>query len=75
MHIYNDFQGWGLQELAENQVRVLWSALSLANAFEILEFEAALKKTGDEAFKQMWHPISGLALCLNEIDQGDLISS
>lgn len=32
MHIYNDFHGWGLQELAENQVRVLWSVLNLANA-------------------------------------------
>lgn len=75
MHINNDFHGWGLQELAENQVRVLWSALSLANAFKILEFEAALKKTGDEALKQMWAPISSLALWLNEVDQGDLISS
>ncbi|KAF1917120.1 hypothetical protein BDU57DRAFT_548681 [Ampelomyces quisqualis] len=60
MHIFNDFHGWGLQELMENQ---------------ILEFDAALKKTGNDALKQMWAPISALALWLNEVDQGPFIGN
>ncbi|KAF1938112.1 hypothetical protein EJ02DRAFT_425980 [Clathrospora elynae] len=55
MYIYNDFNGYGLQELMENLM---------------VAFDAALKKKDDVALKRMWAVISALALWLNEVDTG-----
>ncbi|KAF3052722.1 hypothetical protein E8E11_009669 [Didymella keratinophila] len=60
MYIYNDFEGWGYQELIENF---------------IVEFDASLKKSGDDALKYTWAIISALALWINEVDQGPLMDN
>ncbi|KAF9698365.1 hypothetical protein EKO04_003417 [Ascochyta lentis] len=60
MYIYNDFEGWGYQELIENF---------------IVAFDASLKKKDDNALKHTWAIVSALSLWLNEIDQGPLIGN
>jgi hypothetical protein len=39
----------------------------------MLVFDAALKKKDDDALKQMWVPISALALWLNEVEMEPFI--
>jgi hypothetical protein len=53
MYIYNDWCGWGLQELIENF---------------IVAFDKELKKKGDDQLVRMWVVISALALWVNEAD-------
>jgi hypothetical protein len=58
MYIYNDFEGYGFQELIENF---------------IVDFDASLKKTGEDAVKHTWAIVSALGLWMNEVDQRPLI--
>ncbi|KAF2116787.1 hypothetical protein BDV96DRAFT_645194 [Lophiotrema nucula] len=60
MHIYNDYRGWGLQELMEHQM---------------VAFDKVLKKKDESSFDQMWAIISALGLWLNEEDLGDFINN
>ncbi|KAF2130921.1 hypothetical protein P153DRAFT_395323 [Dothidotthia symphoricarpi CBS 119687] len=60
MYIYNDFNGYGLQELMENI---------------IVSFDGALKKKDDDALNRTWALISGLSLWLNETDMGPFIGN
>ncbi|KAJ4340781.1 hypothetical protein N0V95_007389 [Ascochyta clinopodiicola] len=60
MHIYNDFEGWGFQELLENF---------------IVEFDASLKKKDDNALKHTWSIVSALSLWMSEVDLGPLMGN
>jgi hypothetical protein len=43
--------------------------------WQLLAYDAALKKKDDDALKQMWAPLSALALLLNEGDLPNFIST
>ncbi|KAF2829727.1 hypothetical protein CC86DRAFT_367670 [Ophiobolus disseminans] len=60
MYIYNDFNGWGLQELMENQ---------------LVAFDATLKKKDDDALKRTWAAVTALGLWLNEVDMGPFVAN
>ena len=60
MYIYNDFEGWGYQELIENF---------------IVEFDKSLKKSDDDGLKHTWAIVSALALWINEVNQGPLMGN
>ncbi|KAF3008682.1 hypothetical protein E8E13_009240 [Curvularia kusanoi] len=60
MYIYNDFPGWGHQELIQNF---------------IVEFDKMIKKSDEDALKHAWAVVSAMGLWLNEVDQMHLIGN
>lgn len=77
MHISNDFHGYGLQELMENQVLFMPTfAISRNRPCQIVAFDAELKKKDDDdALKRTWACISALALWLNEVHMGPFVGN
>ncbi|KAL5415887.1 hypothetical protein PMIN03_002464 [Paraphaeosphaeria minitans] len=67
MYIYNDWYGYGIQELLENLAsRHFSSLMHLIDFSWLVKFDAGLKKKTDEGRVSMWAALSSMVLWLTE---------